>query len=817
MKITLPEHGLVLLIGASGSGKSTFAAQHFLPTEIVSSDHCRALVSDDENDQTVTPLAFELLNSIVGLRLRHRKMTVVDATNLRAEDRQHLRRIAKEHDCLCSALLFDTPREVCLARNASRHDRKDMDSRVVLRHLSLFNRACRDVKKEHYHRTYRLTPERSTEANLERSRLWNDRRELSGPFDIIGDLHGCATELLQLLDKLGYGPDGHPEGRTAIFVGDLTDRGPRNLDCYEIVASMVGQGHALAVAGNHDEKLIRYLNGRQVHIQHGLELTKSELDDKDEPYKKQLLSFLSSLISHYVLDDGRLVVAHAGIKENYQGRASNRVRQFCLYGDTTGEIDEYGLPVRLNWASDYRGEAMVVYGHTPIPEANWLNRTINIDTGCVFGGKLTALRYPELELVDVPAQQQYWVPARPLQPPIPIRDNDELKLEDLLGKRFIDTKLIPAITIPSGQAAAALEVISRFTVSPEWLVYLPPTMSPAATSELEGYLEHPTEAFDFYAHRGQERLLCQEKHMGSRAVLVLRQDGQGRCYTRTGRPFFEPELEQALVEQLVTALTRAGFWEEMGTDWVCIDAELMPWSAKAQALLRQQYAAVGAASNHALSSAVKLLTQAGKTTAELLATHHQRQANAYAFRDAYRNYCWETEGVSGLKLAPFHLLATRGQVYSDKTHRWHLEQLRHWFGEAECYHPTETFEVDLLEPDSCAAACAWWESLTARGGEGMVVKPETFLAYERRGGLLQPAIKVRGREYLRLIYGPDYTEQLPELRRRGLGRKRSLALREFALGLHALETYAKGGPLYEVHQAVFGVLALESSPIDPRL
>ena len=413
MILTFPEPSLVLLVGASGSGKSTFAAKHFLPTEVVSSDRCRGMVSDDENDQRATQSAFELLDAIVGIRLRNRKLTVVDATNLRPEDRKNLKRVAKEHDSLVSVVLFDTPRDVCITRNAARPDR-NMDASVIVRHVSLFNKACREVKMEKYHRVYRLTEDRLANARVERSRLWNDRRDLSGPFDIIGDLHGCATELELLLQRLGYGPQGHPEGRTVLFVGDITDRGPRSLDCYEIVSGMVQKGHAMCVAGNHDDKLIRYLDGRKVQVARGLQTTAAELESKDEDYKARMKRFLDSLISHYLLDGGKLVVAHAGIKEDYQGRASNRVRRFCLYGDTTGEVDEFGLPVRLNWAMDYRGDAIVVYGHTPVREAVWLNRTINIDTGCVFGGKLTALRYPELELISVPCAELYCEPARPL-------------------------------------------------------------------------------------------------------------------------------------------------------------------------------------------------------------------------------------------------------------------------------------------------------------------------------------------------------------------------------------------------------------------
>lgn len=431
MKLSLPQPSLVMLVGATASGKSSFAARHFLPTEVVSADRCRGLVCDDENDQAATRAAFELLHAIVGIRLRQGRTTVVDATNLRSEDRKALKAIAKEHDSLTVALLFDTPKETCLARNAARTGA--LDSQVALRHFSLFNKAARDIENERHYRVYRLSSERQQQATVERVPLENDRRDLTGPFDIIGDLHGCAAELEKLLERLGYGPHGHPDGRIVIFLGDLTDRGPRNLDCYEIVATLVERGHALVVAGNHDAKLSRFLEGRRVNVGPGLEKTVVELETRDDAYKARLHRFLDSLVSHYVLDGGRLVVAHAGIKEAYQGRASSRVRNFCLYGDTTGETDELGLPVRQDWAKDYRGSALVVYGHTPVALAVWSNRTINIDTGCVFGGSLTALRYPELELVQVPAAKVYFEPVRPLTASAPAQTHARPEVRDVPG------------------------------------------------------------------------------------------------------------------------------------------------------------------------------------------------------------------------------------------------------------------------------------------------------------------------------------------------------------------------------------------------
>lgn len=247
-----------------------------------------------------------------------------------------------------------------------------------------------------------------------------------GPFDIIGDVHGCFDELRELLGELGYqvhpksrgrsGPrfDVQPPGRRkAIFLGDIVDRGPKIPEVLGLVMDMADAGTALCVPGNHDSKLMRKLLGRDVQVAHGLEVTLAQLEKEPPEFVDRVRRFLESLPTHYVLDDCRLVVAHAGLKESLQGKNGRQVRSFALYGETTGEVDQFGLPVRLNWAARYHGKAIVVYGHTPVAEAEWQNRTINIDTGCVFSGKLTALRYPELELVSVPAQRVYWETPRP--------------------------------------------------------------------------------------------------------------------------------------------------------------------------------------------------------------------------------------------------------------------------------------------------------------------------------------------------------------------------------------------------------------------
>jgi protein phosphatase len=655
MPITIPHLSLIVLVGPSGSGKSTFAHRHFLPTEVLSSDACRGMVGDDQNDQNMTEPAFEVLHFIARKRLALGKLTVIDATNVQPEARKPLVQLAREYHCLPIALVFNLPERICEERNRTRTDR-GFPRHVIRQQKATLRRSLRGLKREGFSHVFIYdTPEEVEATSIERTPLWND-------------------------------------------------------------------------------------------------------------------------------------------------------------------------------------------------------------TGCVFGGKLTALRWPEREFVSVPAGRVYCEPARPflpaqVQPPALTSQHlsgqqlqdDLLEAEDVLGKRLISTRLRSNVTIREDNSVAALEAMSRFAANPKWLIYLPPTMSPCETSEREGFLEFPTEAFSHYRENGVAKVVCEEKHMGSRAVVVICRDEpaalerfgvageSGIVYTRTGRRFFsEPLRETQVLARLRSALEASGFWSQLNTNWACLDCELMPWSAKAQELLRSQYAAVGAAGRAALPKAVDALQLAvdrlaaggpsgGSTyssdATEILRRFQDRGKAVEKFVGAYRQYCWPVASVDDLKLAPFHLLATEGKVHVDKSHAWHMETLA-----AICRHdPALLVEtplriVDLASPEDEKAAVDWWLELTRRGGEGMVVKPHEFIATGPKG-LVQPAVKCRGREYLRIIYGPEYTfpENLVRLRKRGLGAKRSLALREFALGVEALERFVDREPLRRVHECVFGVLALESEPVDPRL
>lgn len=854
MRIEIPEFALVALIGATSGGKSTFAKKHFLPTEILSSDFFRGMVSDDENNQKVSREAFDLLFYAANKRLDLMRTTVIDATNVQAAARKQIIDLAREQNVHSVAIVLNIPERELLARNASRPDR-GYPEHVIRKHTSDLRRGIKNLKREGFRFVYILNSQQEIDdVEIVRTKMWNNKKEEHGPFDVIGDVHGCFDELVMLLKKLGYEENTeagmlHPDGRKPVFLGDLCDRGPKNVEVLRLVMKMVKSGNALAVPGNHDVKLVKYLLGKNVQLTHGLNKTVEELGKEDESFRNNVKEFLDGLVSHYVLDDGKLVVSHAGLKEEYIGRGSMKVRDFCLYGEATGEIDEYGLPVRLNWASDYRGKATVIYGHIPQLEVQTMNGTCCIDTGCVFGGKLTAYRYPERELVDVDALAQYYAPVKPLSPTQAVTD-DMLTVGDVRGRLYLNTELMPSITVQENNAAAALEIMSRFAADPHWLIYLPPTMSPCETSPIDNYLEHPLEAFAYYRNRGVQTVVCEKKHMGSRAVIVLchtretagkrfgvNDGSKGIIYTRTGRHFFDDaDIESEVLSRLDKVLTKTNFWSDFATDWVCLDTELMPWSEKAQTLLSRQYAPVGRAGRESIAAAISALEETCKRPnrpfevdvltsgqkvdpIELLERYKEKQQSIDGYIDAYREYCWKVSSVDDLKIAPFHLLACEGNVFSREKHVWHMDKIKQYCtGIDPVFMATEYICVETADVSSVASGVDWWMKLTGSGGEGMVVKPETFVA-RRQTEILQPAVKCRGPEYLRIIYGPEYLmpEHLTRLKKRSLSGKRSLAIREFSLGMESLTRFVNKEPLYRVHECVFGVLAFESEPVDPRL
>ncbi len=864
MYIKIPELSLVLLVGASSSGKSSFARKHFKASEIISSDFCRYLVSDDENDLNATNDAFDVLDFIARKRLKRGLLTVIDATNVRPEDRKKLINIAKDYHTLAVALVFDMPEKVLLQRHANRIDR-NFHKNIIINHKINLQKGLKKIRFEGFINTiiFKNEEEINLVEGITREKLWNNKKDETSPLDIIGDVHGCFLELKALLEKLNYKIDinhaqnaevidkninentykpfiiQNPDNRKVVFLGDLTDRGNYSPDVLRLVMQMVEEEKAYCVMGNHDAKLLKHLQGKNVTLTHGLDKTVAQLAQETPQFNEKVKLFLQGLISHYIFDNGNLITAHAGIREEMQGRGSATVKNFCMYGETTGEIDEFGLPVRYNWASEYQGKGMVIYGHTPIPQPQWLNNTLNIDTGCVFGGNLTALRYPEKELVSVPAQEVYAIPTKPLQTPQETQKqhdkyDDVLDIAHVLGKRIIQNSFASPVTIREENTIKALEVMSRYALNPHWLMYLPPTMSPTEVSTLPNFLEYPTEGFAYYKKQGITQVVCQEKQMGSRVVIVickekqtpktrfnLQEESLGVCYTRTGRHFFKDKtLENRLLERLNIALSKANFWEKQQTDWVCLDAELMPWSAKAQELIKTQYASTATSAYHALADVMPFLEKAKKRgidITDLSNTINRKKQKNDQYTHAFRQYCKQTNSIEDYSLAPFHILATENQTHTDKTHVWHIETIADFCQYDNILHAIPYKLVDLTQEESIQNVTNWWLDITAKGSEGMVIKPLHFLAYDAKGHLIQPAIKCRGKEYLRIIYGADYDTQFDRLKKRGLTQKRSMAMREFILGIEGLKRFVEKNVISRIHECVFGVLALESEEVDPRL
>ncbi|GAB3211679.1 polynucleotide kinase-phosphatase [Marinactinospora endophytica] len=844
-ELVVPAKGLVVLVGVSGSGKSTFAARNFAPTQVVGSDSCRGMVSDDENDQSATADAFGLLHHLVDTRLRRGLLTVVDATNVDSSARKRLLRIAADNDLPAVAVVLDPPEQLVRDRGAARADRALPDSALSRQYRQMRN----GLEGEGFHEIHVLRDPQEIDSVVVRTRpLDNDQRARTGPFDIIGDVHGCRAELEELLTRLGYTleRDGsgravgarHAEGRTAVFVGDLVDRGPDTPGVLRLVMGMVESGDALCTRGNHEDKLLRALKGGKVKVAHGLAATLEQLSAEPEEFRDRVLSFCAGLVDHYMLDGGRLVVAHAGLKEAYHGRSSGRVRAFALYGQVTGETDEYGLPVRHPWAEDYRGAAAVVYGHVPTDRARWVNNTICLDTGCVFGGRLTALRYPERRLVDVPARRVWSPPVRPLgadDAPAP-RDPELLDIGDVLAGPetpggTLDTAHGP-VRVPAGHVLAALEAASWSTVDPRWLIYLPPPAVTVPASPDPMFPERPDEAFDHYREQGIDVVICQESRKGTRAVAIVCRDSAaaarrfvpgepGTVYTRRGEPFFpDPVVEAAVLAELRAGIEAAGLWEELDTDWVALDGEFLPWSLRAGAEIRH-HASAGVVARATLPAAAEALAAAAArgVDVEALADRvRQRAAAVESYSAAYRRHVWPTDGTAGLCYALFAVLAVEGNALTDRDHLWHMGVVERLAEHSGRVRAPRYLAVDLVDPRAVASATAWWRDLVTTGGAGMVVKPLAGALAEGRKGLVQPGLEVRGPDDLLLDRGLDPSPPAPPgtARRRGLGRAAGPALMGHRLGVEALARHAAGEPLWRVHPLVFAALALQSRSAGPE-
>jgi protein phosphatase len=412
--LRIPPSALIVLIGPAASGKSTWATKHFRSTQIVSSDQCRALIADDEADQEASRDAFRIFHRIINERLKRGLLTVADSTALTATARADLLRSALVYNRPTVAVVFMMPAEVQRQWNQSRS--RHVPAAVLSEHRQMAQQMLNAICNEGFNQITIL----HSPADSDAMRICVgpvDAEHDDGPFDIIGDVHGCYDELCDLLAELGYVNQGntwgHPEQRTLVFVGDLADRGPNSLGVWQLVLGMAEAGRALIVPGNHDNKFMRWLLGRPIRAGRGLTTTLSQFEalsaQEQTVLRERILALLRAAPSYLLLDHGQLVVTHAGIRDDMIGRWDRQISAFCLYGDVAG-YDQEGIPIRRHWALERRvtpHSPLIVYGHVVVDSPAFQNETVDIDTGCCFGGSLTALRYPERTFVNVTARQVY--------------------------------------------------------------------------------------------------------------------------------------------------------------------------------------------------------------------------------------------------------------------------------------------------------------------------------------------------------------------------------------------------------------------------
>lgn len=861
--INLPHSGIVLLVGPSNSGKTTLLnqwiqEQQILESEVVSSDQFRVLVSDvefiswngrpkEEADalydeyQQISKEAFAAMDYIVAKRCRLNKLTFIDATHLREDEREKYVQMAKKYHVPAIAIVLNVSETELLRRDNERAFPREKNR--IKQQYQNFKKTLRSIKKEGFRRYYLYGEEELEVLNINRSGnpLLID---VGNGIDFIGDIHGCFDEFIEILGKLGYqeneeGYFVHPEGRRIFSLGDILSRGPRSLETLQFFQKHVAAGLAYMIDSNHGWKIARWLDGKNVKLAHGDENVAAEFEEFEQQFgaeetlrlKDGIKKLLLEAKSHYIIQKNGVnaaVAVHAGIKDHYMGKQSHRISDFCRYGDTDG-LDENGKPIRRDWTFAHQSSELILWGHDPKPQPLLVNNTLNIDQGVVFGGSLTAYRYPEKQFVSVKAKQDYAnVPDNPL------KEWEGKRLSPPNITKFLDgysvlTETYGEIKIYNDGVLPAVDDLSHHTLPLEEIVYLPPTMSPTPKpSSLEGYLEHPIEAFEYYQRNGVETMVLEKKHMGSRGILLLFKNKDvskkyigretlGIIYTRTGRAFFQKELEEKIVSQLNQDLI--GYFEKYNTDFVLLDAEILPWNLKAKDLILNQYAHVGETAlldrSKLRDSLQKALAQ-GKDVSNWLQENKTAIGNVHVFNEVYQNYIWETEGLEGIQIAPFHTLAHSNESFFHQPHTWHMEKNKEFSGISRLFLETEYRVVN--DEASLEAAIKWWEEMTENSDEGFVVKPESFVA-RNKGKLLQPAIKVRGRKYLHIIYGMDYLvpENLSRLKQRNAGKKQRNALKEFSLGIEAVNRFVKRESLERYHECVLGILALEAEPIDPRL
>ncbi len=904
--IAVPRFALVVLMGPSGAARKEFAWKWFPRGSIVSVDRCREMVADDSSADSASAEALALLETWVAARTRLGRLTVVDTPGFDPRFRARMLELARQYHAPAFLIAIDLDAEP--ARERGRSGAKQSSRWRRGRQYRRFRKALERAGAEGWNRAVTVNGRLAgVEVAIRPLRVECD---VPPPYDLIGDIHGCYQELRDLLEKLGYRKDPvqgyrHPRGRRVIFVGDLVDRGPDSLSVLQLAMTMKRAGNALVTLGNHDNKLLNYLVGGRVRIDHGLELTVAELEAVDPGARKALVqditAWLRGLPPYLMLDQGRLVVAHAGLPEHLHGRLSRVVTACAVYGAVRPVWHHDRPGGETDWPASYHGKALVVFGHTPTPLVETRGNTVCVDQGCVFGGKLTALRYPERQVVQVDARDTYYpddapdlevvsngtngadngehhdvhdeahnetppeiAPVAPCldpdvdqgpsaqaasSPPAPVTAPSATSanadggarqpgasgnpgiaallpdLGPLLRGGTLTTAWLGPVKVRSQQIPVALDLIAKGNVDPRWLVFIPPPILPSASSTRKDHVDHLEEVLRHYRDSGLP-LMVEEMHLGKRVVIALGRDDDicaerlgvrapGVIYDTIGVAPLAGHLLETTIDRLRGVLEASGAFERLSARLLIIDAALLPWNLgnldyvarqclpAATALLASRARAI-----EALDGAIERGVPVRHLRDAALCDHDAARRTLHLLQQHVRS----VGGPEDVRLVPHQVLATDTRTLFDKDRAWQWAEIERWMGGADVLFPSRRVQVTWKGDED--AALALWEEISSSGGGGVVVRTMDWFP-SPRGRPELPAVKVRGRETLRLELGPLYLspDHISRSKGRALHARQATAIRNWALASEGLERFARGEPFSAYHPYALAVLAARASAI----
>lgn len=833
----IPDPALIVISGGNRDARQEVTQRLFAKEERMFVDDLYQWIPEIKNPgaNSVDTDLEEVFLSIIRLRLKRNRMTVIDIEGRSRSFRSELVRLGKRYHLEPVWIVL------CSEGNPPAEN---------------FERTCR---QEGFREVWFADVEQTQKLEVVRTKSPTLFLNWKGPFDIIGDVHGCFEELLSLLKELGYSWEGDPwnpeaglklqtaSRRFPVFVGDLVDRGPYPKETLKLVMHLCRTGQAGAVPGNHDEKIARALSGvqfrkRDEDFARTLKLASADGDE----FMEAVAEWIHSMPSHMVLDEGKLVVAHAGSKRSHHGRNSKSIREFCLYGATTGKTDELGLPERLNWAAEYDGSAWVIYGHTPVSAPRWENRTVNIDTGCAYGGYLTALRYPEMETVSEPSRKEYAVSKRYLplnhvlrrklasqEKPLSSVENHEnaaiaggffvggkkyQSWEDFIGLEEVDAGRRGVIALRGEKVRAAIDWLKANHWSEDIEGFVPPSVVAAEANSTSSELECPSSVFRYLKNNRSTMAVCSSWIPGPISIVKLKRESSNGV------------KRGSILERLEKALSNSGFWERSSANQALFEMviddragrgrqksserKLKDWVQESQAL-----AEVGMFDTRAILERLNRAMEHGNDLVALTARYQKTRERLVRFSH-WADSVLDSSNPS-VCIHQMRLLATDQEVVLEQDHDRQefllgYDSLRE--KDPKLFLERRIHRVILEDAVAMEQAIEQWKQETAGGAWGWQICPFEGAPAGKRGWI-QPAIQCRGIEALQRLYGLDFVqdEQFETTRRRCIAARRTQAAKEWALAFEWLKRWKNGDPVWRLHECLVGILAVKAEPTDPRL